>query len=283
VVYSKEFSMKYLILALALIATPADSRQVSTLVYNQTKGTVVVGDNLNVTRPIASITKLMTAMVTLDYDSDLQRQIRMPGSNKIPGGIYTREELLTAMLVRSDNGAADAIANDYPGGRKAFIRAMNKKAESIGMVYTKFADPTGLSAHNLSNAGSVGVMLKAAIEYPFIKSSSVQKQIAIQNKRYSIVLDNTNKMLLYDFDEILLSKTGFTNASGWSVALILEKDDQRFSVVVLGANSKDERYAMTKKLINQYFQELALEKEEEIQYNNDTRSIYQQIKDWFTK
>lgn len=275
--------MKYLILALALVATPADSRQVSTLVYNQTKDTIVVGDNLNVPRPIASITKLMTAMVTLDYDSNLQRQIRMPGSNKIPGGVYTREELLTAMLVRSDNGAADAIANDYPGGRKAFIRAMNNKAESIGMVHTKFADPTGLSALNISNAGSIGVMLKAAIDYPFIKSSSVQKQITIKNKRYSIVLDNTNKMLLYDFDEILLSKTGYTNASGWSVALILEKDDQRFSVVVLGAKSRDERYAMTKKLINQYFQELALEKEEEIQYNNDTRSIYQQIKDWFTK
>lgn len=275
--------MKYLILVLALTAMPSKAQQVSTLVYNQTRDSIVVGDHLNVHRPIASITKLMTAIVALDYDSNLQRTIRMPGSNKIPGGVYTREELLTAMLVRSDNGASDAIANDYPGGRKAFVRAMNTKAELIGMTHTKFVDPSGLSVHNRSNAGSVGVLLKSAIAYPFIKSSSVQKQITIMNKRYSIVLDNTNKMLLYDFDEILLSKTGFTNASGWSVALVLEKGDQTFSVVVLGARSRDERYTMTKNLINQYFQELTLEKEEEVVYNNETKTIYQQIKDWLAK
>lgn len=267
----------YLIILLSLLPSLSLAKGVSTLVYNETKNEIIVGDNLNISRPIASITKLMTAMVSLDYDGNLQRKIKMVGSNKLPGGEYTREDLMTAMLVRSDNGAADSIAADYPGGRKAFISAMNRKAEEIGMVFTKFVDPSGLSSNNTSNAGSVGIMLQVAALYPFIRESTVKKKIQIERKKYSIILENTNKNLLYSFDEILLSKTGFTSAAGWNVAVVLEKNKQKFSVVVLGAKSNAHRYEITKKLIDRYFQELALEQDTEIVYN---KTFLEKIKDW---
>jgi len=217
----------------------------------------------------------MTAMVALDHDRDLQRKIKMPGSASIPAGMYTREELMTAMLVGSDNGAAEALAADYPGGRRAFVRAMNAKAEKIGMTYTRFADPSGLSSQNLSNASSVSSLIQVSALYPFIRAVSAQKEISVEARRRTIMLDNTNKPLLYDFDEILMSKTGYTNAAGWNVALIVEKYAQRFSVIVLGATTKDQRLEITRELITTYFDQLA-------QANLDTKTVtlWDRVKDW---
>lgn len=273
-----------LITALALASLTVSARAPSTLIYNESKKEIVAGSNTNVQRPIASLTKLMTAMVTLDYDGNLNRKIRMHGSASLPAGEYTRSDLLTAMLVRSDNGAAEALAADYPGGRRSFIQAMNNKAEFIGMSSTKFADPTGLSSRNISNAVSVGVMVQVAALYPVIKESSVQKEIKIERRRQTITLGNTNRPLLYSFDEIQLSKTGFTTPSGWSVVVVLEKHQQNFSVIVLGARTKEERYRLTKQIIDQYFKELEIAREqelariEEIPYN---KPILEQIKEWF--
>lgn len=269
--------MKNLLLILLCLPSLALSKNIGTLVYDMDKNDIIVGSGLNEKRPIASLTKIMTAMVALDHDGDLKRKIKISGSNKIPGGEYTREELLTAMLVRSDNAASEALAADYPGGRKAFIRAMNAKAENIGMTFTRFADPSGLSSLNLSNPVSVGIMLQVSSLYPFIRESSVKKQVSIKKKNYSVILENTNRWLLYDFDEIVLSKTGYTSASGWSVGVILEKEDRTFSVVVLGAPTREKRYEVTKDLILKYFDELALEKSQEELYN---KTIWQKIKDW---
>lgn len=271
--------MKYLILALTLSAADATAREVSTLIYNQTQNSIVLGNGLNVSRPIASLTKLMTAMVALDQDADLNKKIKTTGSNSLPAGIYTQQQLLTALLVRSDNSAADAIARNYPGGVKEFVKAMNQKAITINMTHTKFADPSGLSGLNISNAGSVATMIREAMNYKFIRSVSTQKQAEISRSRQTIVLDNTNKPLLYDFDEILLSKTGYTSASGWSVALVLEKGQQQFTVVVLGAATRDERYRITKKMIDSYFIDLA--KETELVYND--RNMFQRLWDWLFK
>ena len=270
--------MKFILLLLSLFSTSVFAKDTSTLIYNETKNEIVVGNNLNVTRPIASLTKLMTAMVSLDHDTDLQRKISMPGSGHIPRGEYTREDLMTAMLVRSDNGAAEAIAADYPGGRKEFIKAMNSKAENIGMMFTRFSDPSGLSSNNTSTVVSIGTMLQAASKYPFIKETTVKKQISIQRKKYTIILDNTNKTLLYDFNEIQLSKTGYTSFAGWSVGLVLEKDQQKFSVVVLGAPTKDKRYELAKKMIEKYFSDLALERDT---ISLEEKNFYEKLKDLF--
>jgi D-alanyl-D-alanine endopeptidase (penicillin-binding protein 7) len=160
------------------------------------------------------------------------------------------------MLVRSDNYSSELLAQDYPGGRRAFIRAMNDRAQELGMYHTRFADPTGLSSRNISTIGEVATMIKVAALQPIIADTSVLPQVEIKNKKYKVILDNTNKMLLASFNEIKFSKTGFTNPAGWSVGVILERHDRRFLVVVLGARDKVHRYNLAKEMIHRHFAEI---------------------------
>ena len=232
------------------------ARQPSTWVYNQTTQQVIVADHSNVPRPIASLTKVMTALVALEHDSDMMKPVKNTGGTKLPPGIITRGDVFSAMLVRSDNGAAEILAQQYPGGRRAFIRAMNTRAASLGMTATKFVDPSGLSSGNVATVGEVSTLIQVVALQPIIADISVLPQVEINNKKYKVLLDNTNKMLIADFDEIKMSKTGFTNASGWSVGMILERQGQRFVVVVLGAQTKEQRYMLAKKLIQRHFAEI---------------------------
>jgi D-alanyl-D-alanine endopeptidase (penicillin-binding protein 7) len=239
-----------------LISLPVIARQPSTWVYNQTTQQVIVADHSNVPRPIASLTKVMTALVALEHDSDMMKPVKNTGGTKLPPGIITRGDVFSAMLVRSDNGAAEILAQQYPGGRRAFIRAMNTRAASLGMTATKFVDPSGLSSGNVATVGEVSTLIQVVALQPIIADISVLPQVEINNKKYKVLLDNTNKMLIADFDEIKMSKTGFTNASGWSVGMILERQGQRFVVVVLGAQTKEQRYMLAKKLIQRHFAEI---------------------------
>jgi serine-type D-Ala-D-Ala endopeptidase (penicillin-binding protein 7) len=232
------------------------SRPPSTYVYNQSQEEIVECRECNIPRPIASLTKVMTAIVALEYDSNLSKPVRVGTGSKIPPGIATRGDLFAAMLVRSDNKASDLLAEDYPGGRKAFIRAMNAKAKSLGMDFTKFVDASGLSSGNIAKIGEMATLIQVAALQPIIADTSVLTQVEVKNKRYKVLLDNTNKLLLADFDEIKFSKTGFTGAAGWNVAMILERQGKRFVVVVIGARDKVERYNLAKSLIHRHFAEI---------------------------
>jgi len=207
----------------------------------------VLNQQANTVRPVASITKLMTAMVALDHDAVLSRSVKLSnrvGSN-LPPGQYTRRQLFDAMLVSSNNAAAETLAQDYPGGRTAFVQAMNRRARSLGMTSTRFNDPSGLSQNNIGTAGDMGTLVMAAGKYALIREISVQRQIQIEShfkKRIRIIsLPNTNQPLLFYFDNIQVSKTGFTNPAGWCVALLVEKNKQIFAVVVLGSENKSKR------------------------------------------
>jgi D-alanyl-D-alanine endopeptidase (penicillin-binding protein 7) len=195
---------------------------------------------------MASITKLMTAMVALDHSKDLFRQLPLNTTvrSNLPRGNYTRQELFTAMLVRSDNAAAETLASDYPGGRKEFIWRMNQQAREWGITAT-FRDPTGLDAHNMATAGDVGTMAGYAAGYWVIRDASVKKTVAFERKfkkkLRKIQLNNTNRPLLMEFDEIIASKTGFTNPAGYCVALVVEHEKQRRVIVVLGERNKSRR------------------------------------------
>lgn len=241
-------------LLLAMLSGPAiAAKSPSTLIYNLNKDEIVECTECNIPRPIASLTKVMTALVALEHDSDLSKPVRIPSGHRLPAGINTRGDLFAAMLVRSDNYSADLLAEQYPGGRRAFIRAMNSRAHDLGMYSARFADPTGLSSRNVATVGEVATMIKVAALQPIIADTSVLPQVEIRNKRYRVLLDNTNKMLLADFNEIKFSKTGFTSASGWSVGMILDRHDRRFLVVVLGARDKTHRYNLAKELIHRHF------------------------------
>ena len=238
--------MRYLLLILLFVFSTAHAREPSVYVYNETVDKIEHQRNSTEYRPIASITKLMTAMVALDHSKDLFRQLPLNTTVKsnLPRGTYTRQELFTAMLVRSDNAAAETLAGDYPGGRKEFIWRMNQQAREWG-INAVFRDPTGLDAHNMATAGDIGTMAAYAAGYWVIRDASVKKTVAFERKfkkkLRKIQLNNTNRPLLMEFDEIIVSKTGLTGPAGYCVALVVEHEKQRRVIVVLGERNKARR------------------------------------------
>ena len=251
--------MKYIIGLLFVLASSCFAGdKPSILLYNVTEDKHVYNQNINVTRPIASITKLMTAMVTLDYDKNLTKQLMLSSSvgGSLPRQQYSRFDLLHAMLVRSDNSAAETLAEDYPGGRKAFIKAMNEHAKMFQLSSAKFVDPTGLSRQNVATASDVATMFDIASGYWVIRDTSTLKQVAIdakfKKKVRKIVLNNTNRPILFEFDNVIVSKTGFTNPAGWCVGLVVVKDEKKYVAVVLGAKSKQKRIDTVEEVLYNY-------------------------------
>lgn len=250
----------FLLLVLVVCSAQASVRvpksiEPSVLVYNTTRNRVEYSYNSETVRPIASVTKLMTAMVALDYDKDLSRTLKLSRrvDSHLPHQTYNRWQLLQAMLVRSDNAAAETLAEDYPGGRAAFIAQMNAQAREWGMTRTKFEDPTGLSANNTSNVSDIAEMLEISAGYWLIRETSTRKQIAVDTqfkKRIRTVsLNNTNTPLLFEFDNIIVSKTGLTSRAGWCVGLVVEQKTNQYVIIVLGAKTKQDRIKTVEKIM----------------------------------
>jgi D-alanyl-D-alanine endopeptidase (penicillin-binding protein 7) len=235
------------ILCIALICLTTAAWADSVLVYNVARHRVEMSRNADKVRSIASITKLMTAMIALDYDKDLSRKLMLSKrvQGHLPRQLYTREQLIKAMLVKSDNAAAETLAEDYPGGRSAFIARMNHQAELWGMKHTNFVDPSGLGVFNTSTARDLSELMTAALSYWLIREVSTQKHIAFetkyQKKIRTISLSHTSGPLLFAFDNVLVSKTGLTTAAGWCVGMVVEQNRQQYIVVVLGSRNKNER------------------------------------------
>jgi D-alanyl-D-alanine endopeptidase (penicillin-binding protein 7) len=253
----------------------AKDRQPAIWLHDVTKNETVTARNSNVPKSIASITKIMTAMIALDHDRNLDRRIIVRAGGKLPAGFHTRRDIMRAMLIRSDNRAAEALAADFPGGERAFVQAMNQRARRLNMTASRFVDASGLGSGNMATAGEVAEMVKASALYPFLVETSVQKQalfdINLRQKVRTIELENTNRPLLFEFDEIVISKTGFTSAAGWCVALMVEKNGRNFIVVVLGARSKQERLDITRKIVYNQLRDI------EIDYQVDLLPWYQRL------
>jgi D-alanyl-D-alanine endopeptidase (penicillin-binding protein 7) len=254
--------IKYLLLALLLSAGTVGAKtkvpqgiEPSVWVYNITRDRVEYAYNSEKIRPIASVTKIMTAMVALDHDKDLSRTLKLSRrvASNLPQNTYNRWQLFQAMLVRSDNAAAETLAEDYPGGRAAFIARMNAQARDWGMTQTRFEDPTGLSANNISTVSEIASMMETSSGYWLIQEVSTRKQIAVETqfkKRIRTVsLTNTNSPLLFEFDNILVSKTGLTSKAGWCVGLVVEQRRQQYAIVVLGARTKQDRIRTVEKVM----------------------------------
>jgi D-alanyl-D-alanine endopeptidase (penicillin-binding protein 7) len=254
--------IKYLLIILATSIAPTwaktqvkTSVEPSVIVYNITKDYVEYSANAVRVRPIASVTKIMTAMVALDHDKDLTRTLKLStrvGSH-LPRQAYNRWQLFQAMLVRSDNAAAETLAADYPGGRAAFIARMNQQAQEWGMKNTRFEDPTGLSANNISNVEEIASMMETSAGYWLIQDVTTRKQVAVETqfkKRIRTVsLKNTNSPLLFEFDNIVVSKTGLTSQAGFCLGLVVEQKRQQYAIVVLGARTKQDRIRTVEKIM----------------------------------
>lgn len=190
------------------------------------QGHIIQGENTNAIRPIASISKLVTAMVVLDAKQD---------PNEIVGK-STRRDLMQLMLVKSDNQAAVTLCEHYPGGRDDCIRAMNNKAHAMGLEQTKFIEPTGLSIMNISTATELIQIVLAAKEYPEIVRASRSPEIKIKIRKKWLVFRNTNPIIGQHHD-FIVSKTGFINASGGCIVMMLNTDVGKRIVVVLGSKN----------------------------------------------
>jgi serine-type D-Ala-D-Ala endopeptidase (penicillin-binding protein 7) len=220
---------------------------------------IIKGQNIEQVRALASITKLMTAVVALDHSTNMEKKLTLSSKagSKLPRREYTRGELFHAMLIKSDNGAAETIAADYPGGREKFITDMNIRAMMMGLKNTHFNDPTGLDGGNVSTAEDVSHLVVGAAFYPMIRDISTKKEstilIQVKRKDRSVVLSNTNRVLLREFDSIRLSKTGFTNPAGFCVAILIErpvKNEMRHQViVVMGAKNTTQRVDTVKRMM----------------------------------
>ena len=227
----------------------------SVLLLNSTTHQVELSRNADRVRSIASITKLMTAMVALDYDKDLSRPLTLTKrvGSFLPRQLYTRAQLLEAMLVKSDNAAAETLAEDYPGGRSAFIARMNSQAQTWDLKNTHFEDASGLGAGNTSTVHDVAAMMMVATNYWFIRETSIKKQVAFETrykkKIRTIRLDHTSGNILFTFDNIVVSKTGLTNSAGWCVGLVAEQNAQQYVIVVLGSRNKTERLNTVKDIM----------------------------------
>ena len=238
--------MRYLILFLALI-TGSVRAEPSVFVFNQSKHTASINQNTDRVRPIASITKLMTALVAVESGLSLESRTQLINrwTTVLPKRTYTRLELLTAMLVRSDNSAAESLAHDYPGGRTAFIAAMNARASQLGMTHTRFEDASGLSNNNVSTARDLVNLLEQVHKVDIIKdiSTRTNSSVITENKKRTteIAFNNTNRIVLTEFKNIQISKTGLTTPAGWCVSMVVEELGQTHYIVVLGYRTKQAR------------------------------------------
>ncbi|MCB1923230.1 MAG: serine hydrolase [Gammaproteobacteria bacterium] len=200
--------------------------------------------------PIASVTKLMTAMVILDRKLPMDELItitkedrdlrRMTGSRLGPGARLTRGELLTLALMSSENRAAAALARTYPGGTENFVRVMNAKAKLMGMTDTRFRDPAGLDAGNVASARDLGRMVFAAMRYPAIQEATTRSHLDVKPlaKRGPLRYVNTNRLLRSDDWEIQISKTGYINEAGRCLVMHTEFDGTPTVVVLLNSFGK---------------------------------------------
>lgn len=221
--------------ALPARAAPAESgnsevaepkiRSNAALVLDQQSGEVLYGKNAQAVVPIASITKLMTAMVVLDANLDPEEKIRVtkadvdslrgsPSRLQV-GTVLARDDLLRLALMASENRAASALGRNYPGGPDSFVRAMNLKARQIGMNGSHFADATGLSSKNVSTAEDLAVLVRSAHAYPKIREYSTATAYSVRvGGKYHLDFYNTNRLVGSQSWDIGLSKTGFINEAG---------------------------------------------------------------------
>jgi D-alanyl-D-alanine endopeptidase (penicillin-binding protein 7) len=227
-------------------------RSASVLVEDQQTGEYLIEKRPDLIVPIASITKLMTAMVILDAELNLNEKITITAADvdkirhshsRLPVNTsLSRNDALLLALMSSENRAAHALARTYPRGLNAFIRAMNAKAQALGLHETHFADPTGLSSENVSSARDLARMVNAAYEYDLIRRYSTRKESFIRLGKRTLRFCNTNHLVRNPRWQIGLSKTGYIDEAGRCLVMQSKVAERPVLIVLLDADGKMTRY-----------------------------------------
>jgi serine-type D-Ala-D-Ala endopeptidase (penicillin-binding protein 7) len=232
--------------------TPALRSQVA-LVLDSETDQVLLSKNSDAVTPIASITKLMTAMVVLDAQQSLEDTLRVTtddidtekgSSSRLQVGTeLTRGEMLHLALMSSENRAANALGRNYPGGLDAFVRAMNVKAKLLGMNQTRYVEPTGLSSRNQSSAHDLSLLVGAASEYPLIREFSTTPDAQVSMGKRTVQFRNTNALVRSKAWDIAVQKTGYIAEAGRCLVMQAELAGRKLIMVLLDSQGKNTRIA----------------------------------------
>jgi len=211
--------------------------------------------------PIASITKLMTAMVVLDAELPLGEILKISNDDRdlVMGTIsrlrigwaLSREDMLHLALMSSENRAAAALSRYYPGGRPAFIKAMNAKAAELGMTKTHFVNPNGLTNENVSTAYDLAKLVRAADQYPLIREFTTDPRYDVRIGRYILPYVNSNRLVGRPDWDIEVQKTGFTNEAGDCLVMRVNWGGRSLIMIFLDAYGKLTRFADARRVLMQ--------------------------------
>ena len=230
---------------------PLDLKSSVALVLDQDTNEVLFAKNSAAVLPIASITKLMTALVVVEANLAMDEKITISdvdkdnekgtGSRLAFGTTLSRGELLHLALMSSENRAAHALGRSYPGGVDAFVVAMNAKAKSLGMLDTHYVEPTGLSSRNQSSAKDLAALVKVAHEVPMLREFSTSKEYSVTVGRRQMAFHSTNGLVRNSAWDIGLQKTGFINEAGRCLVMQAKMAGRKLIMVFLDSTGKYSR------------------------------------------
>ena len=243
---------------LRAVDDPLDLKSSVALVVDQDTDQVLFSKNANAVLPIASITKLMTAMVVLDEQLPLDETLTITkadidfgkgsGSRLLPGTELSRGEMLHLALMASENRAANALGRHFPGGMPAFVEAMNRKAQVLGLTSPRYVEPTGLSSDNRSNAHDLTLLVKAAYDQPLIRELSTSLDKSVQVGKRRVVFRNTNGLVRSQTWDIGLQKTGYISEAGRCVVMQAELAGRKLVMVLLDSAGRQARIVDAERL-----------------------------------
>jgi len=237
----------------ASAAHPAALHSNSVLILDASGKQVLYEKNAEAVVPIASLTKLMTALVVLEARQDMEEalavtdldvdQVKHAASRLRVGTVLSRADLLHIALMSSENRAASALGRNYPGGTAAFVAAMNRRAAALGMLHTRYVEPTGLSSENVSSAQDLAKLLIEAQRQPLIRRFTTDHEYAIAQGRRSTTYHNSNHLVASPAWDIILQKTGYISEAGRCMILLARIDGRPVAMIFLDSQGTLTRFA----------------------------------------
>ena len=250
--------MRTIILTLfLLLCSSFASANTNVLLLNVTDNSVVNGSAESNKVSIASISKLMTIHTVLKANQNLNETLTVKSklhnhTRLVRGMKLSRLDLMKLSLVYSDNLAAVTLSENYPGGQEAFINQMNENSKELGMTNTYFGDPTGLDSDNSSTITDISILTNTVSKYQIVRDAAKMENLTVfankGKKTYTIKVNPTSKF--FGHDNIIAIKTGFTNAAGFCITMLLHANDKIYNLVVLGAHSSKERKKIIEASLN---------------------------------
>jgi D-alanyl-D-alanine endopeptidase (penicillin-binding protein 7) len=241
----------------------------SVLIIDQSDSTVLYSRRADVPAPIASITKLMTALVVLDAKQSLTERLEITqaetdlprgGASRLAvGTVLSRGDLMHLALMSSENRAAHALGVNYPGGLPALVTAMNRKAVALGMTGAHFVDPTGLSSDNVASPEDLSKLVIAASHNPIIREYSTDQRYTVPVRRHLVEFHNTDNLVANPAWNIIVQKTGYITEAGKCLVMETVIEGRNVVIVLLDSVGKLTRVADAKR-VKSWMETTALER-----------------------